>query len=285
MVITKRGNVKCIPLEYGYSVKISNGEWFHFNGGEIYTLNINDNEVIYNSKRYGDIVIPIDEFNKNFRTEEEDFQITEEQFENHIIDLGGCQNMYGVYLHPYHYRIFINAYPVKNSKGEWVLPLEGIVKNKPMFSFETDAFAGCGLMDRHPDTPVMIGINIKVEELRKSHKTWSIETDYSGKVNRLKNKLNYDLTFKDYLNCVKQRFNNKVFSYSHTKGEHCSITNFNFGNFSNRVTIQFIKYKDKSRYGFTIETLKNVYFIDLKHNGSWKPWFYKKENDYCQCAI
>lgn len=277
--IEQRGEVYCIPNRH-YTYKTSKNLIFDFYSGRSYLFLITDSQAIYDmTDEY--IAIPLDEFCHYFKTADDDFKEKESRLEKEYTCLGERQNIYGVSIDSYKYRIFINAYPVKNEEGEWVLPKEGINIDKPMFHFDIGAFKGSDLMSQYPDTPILLGLTCKVNDLRKHGYQCDIDNQRYAQISELEYHLNFDLTFKDYFKCLKNRIKNYVFDWSCATGGRAKAFTLRFGDFGGKyLRLEYISFFDGSRIGFSAETNKYVWFFDIKHNGKWKPYFHKKENDH-----
>ena len=267
--------------DFGYYAIDSNGESYSFYSGRIYKFEVEPFKKATYKTLDGFVTIPIEEFSDNFVTEMVNFEKLEEQLDKGCMTIGGSQNIYATYLGPYRYRIFINAYPVKDDDGEWVIPENAIDQKKPMFSFDTGAFLGCSLIDKHPDKPVKLGLEPNVHTIRKQDVSYHIHSEYESKIRKLDEKIKSGLTLKDYL----KSFKNRNFSFYRGKGEQGAATNIRFGKYPKYVRIQFVRYFDGYRYGFTVETNENIYFFDIKHDYRWRPYFHKQKNDHTKCAL
>ena len=266
---------------FGYEAIDSNGELYRFDSGQIYKFDVEPFKKATCKTITGFITIPIEEFSNNFMTEKENFEKLEDKLERGCHTIGGGQNIYATYINPHMYRIFINAYPIKDDDGEWILPENAINTEKPMFSFETGVFSGCDIIDKHPDKPVKIGLEPDVYAIRKQDVDNRIKKEYETKVRKLEEKIRHGLTLKDYL----KSFKNRNFSFYRGKGERGVATNIRFGKYPKYVQIQFVRYFDGYRYGFTVETNENLYFFDIKHDYRWRPYFHKQKNDHTKCAL
>ena len=152
---------------------------------------------------------------------------------------------------------------------------------KPMFSFDTGAFSGCSLIDEHPDRPVKLCLEPNVYTIRNQNVCNHIHNEYESKLRRLEEKIRSGLTLKDYL----RSFKNRNFSFYRGKGERGVATDIRFGKYPKYIQIQFVRYFDGYRYGFTVETNENIYFFDIKHDYRWRPYFHKRKNDHTKCAL
>lgn len=266
---------------FGYYAIDSNGESYRFNSGQIYKFEVEPFKKATYKTLDGFVTIPIEEFSNNFMTEKENFEKLEDKLEKGCMTIGGSQNIYATYINPHMYRIFINAYPIKDDDGEWILPENAIDTGKPMFSFETGVFSGCSIIDEHPDRPVKIGLEPDVYTIRKQDVDNRIQKEYETKVRKLEEKIKSGLTLKDYL----KSFKNRNFRYCRGKGKRGATTDIRFGKYPKYVRIQFVRYFDGYRYGFTVETNENIYFFDIKHDYKWRPYFHKQKNDHTKCAL
>ena len=267
--------------DFGYYAIDSNGESYSFYGGQIYKFEVEPFKNATYKTLDGFVTIPIEEFSNNFMTEKDNFEKLEEKLDKGCMAIGGSHNIYGTYINPHMYRIFINAYPVKDDDGEWILPENAINTEKPMFSFDTGAFSGCSLIDKHPDKPVKLGLEPNVYAVRQQNVSNHIHKEYESKIRRLEEKIKSGLTLKDYL----KSFKNRNFSYCRGKGKRGATTDIRFGKYPKYVRIQFVRYFDGYRYGFTVETNENIYFFDIKHEYKWRPYFHKQKNDHTKCAL
>ena len=264
-----------------YDAIDSNGEPYRFYSGLIYNFEVEPFKKATYMTSNGVIEIPIDEFSNKFMTEKDNFDELERKLESDKCGVGGRQNIYATYLSPYIYRIFINAYPVKDCNDEWVLPEHGIEPEKPMFSFDTVLFPGSEIIDKHPYSPVRLSMVPQVCTVRSLDYEMNRKKDDESKLRRLEEKIKSGLTLKDYL----KSFKNRNFSYCRGKGKRGATTDIRFGKYPKYVRIQFVRYFDGYRYGFTVETNENIYFFDIKHDYKWRPYFHKQKNDHTKSAL
>lgn len=183
--------------------------------------------------------------------------------------------IYGIYLSPYRYRIFVGECPHKNENDEWIT-----YNDVP--NFIVGPFGGSSIMQEEPDFPHII--HIETEEIfnMNSENRFKQIKELEGELYKLRTKLLY-CSFGAYIKGLWERIKRRFGKITYYKGER--VNQLRYSLFRKSYSLIFAIDKETKSVYLWQDTNEWWRFLYFKKDGKWCLKYEKQVNyhEYTSC--